>query len=80
MRKMSTLLIVLALMIAIPCLMPFNGFEHTTANEAQTAVSGSFHYAADNANNGHVAIAFVMAAVAAGAAFLGEEHKDYNFA
>ena len=82
MRKMSTMLIVLALMIAIPCLMPFNGFEHTAANEAQTAVSESVHYAANNANanNSHVAVAFVMAAVAAGAAFLGEERKDYNFA
>ena len=80
MRKMTALLVVLALMVAIPCLMPFNGFEHT-ANEATAVVTMIGHsYATRNANDVNVAIAFAMAAVAAGAAFLGEEHKDYNFA
>ena len=77
---MSTLLIVLALMIAIPCLMPFNGFEHT-ANEATAVETMSVHaYAKSNANDANVVIAFAMAAVAAGAAFLGEERKNYDFA
>ena len=83
MRKMSTLLIVLALMIAIPCLMPFNGFEHT-ANEATAVETMAVHaYAksnANDANDANVVIAFAMAAVAAGAAFLGEERKNYDFA
>ena len=80
MRKMSTLLIVLALMIAIPCLMPFNGFEHT-ANEATAVETMSVHaYAKSNANDANVVVAFAMAAVAAGAAFLGEERKNYDFA
>ena len=80
MRKMSTLLIVLALMIAIPCLMPFNGFEHT-ANEATAVETMAVHaYAKRNANDANVVIAFAMAAGAAGAAFLGEERKNYDFA
>ena len=80
MRKMTALLVVLALMVAIPCLMPFNGFEHTV-NEATAVETMSVHaYAKSNANDVNVAIAFVMAAVAAGAAFLGEEHKNYDFA
>ena len=80
MRKMSTLLIVLALMIAIPCLMPFNGFEHT-ANEATAVETMAVHaYAKSYANDANVVIAFAMAAVAAGAAFLGEERKNYDFA
>ena len=77
---MSTLLIVLALMIAIPCLMPFNGFEHT-ANEATAVETMAVHaYAKSDANDANVVIAFAMAAVAAGAAFLGEERKNYDFA
>ena len=80
MRKMSTLMIVLALMIAIPCLMPFNGFEHT-ANEATAVETMAVHaYAKSDANDANVVIAFAMAAVAAGAAFLGEERKNYDFA
>ena len=80
MRKMTALLVVLALMVAIPCLMPFNGFEHT-ANEATAVETMSVHaYAKSNANDVNVAIAFAMAAVAAGAAFLGEERKNYDFA
>ena len=80
MRKMSTLLIVLALMIAIPCLMPFNGFGHT-ANEATAVETMAVHaYAKSDANDANVVIAFAMAAVAAGAAFLGEERKNYDFA
>ena len=80
MRKMTALLVVLALMVAIPCLMPFNGFEHT-ANEATAVETMSVHaYAKSNANDATVVVAFAMAAVAAGAAFLGEERKNYDFA
>ena len=70
MRRISGLLLVFALMIAIPCMMPFDGFGHRTqavAEETQVEMAEvpEVRFAGNGVVNSRVVAAFAMALVAA---------------
>lgn len=83
MRRISSLLLVFALMIAIPCMMPFDGFAHQTqavAEEArvQTVETPVVHFVGSGVDNSRVWAAFAMALVAAAPALTYGKQTQFS--